>query len=347
MNESRRTFIRRITATAAGIVTASYAKPGSAQILNSRTRVVLKKGSDRRETVYNAIKPFMKEIEKGIQGKRVFVKPNNVWDNTPLGATNSDALRAILDLLSEVTDQKIVVAESTASPLGTMHTFEEYGYFSLEKEYNIKLYDLNTSTSTKRWIHDKQLMPVSIEVIDEFLAPDIYWISVAIPKTHDSAIGTLGFKNMIMGSPLNVHKSDKRFVKNQSEKAKMHDGGFLGFNWNMFQLAQDVKPDFVVIDGHEGMEGRGPVRGTKVEHGIALAGSDVVAVDRIALELMGIAYEDVGYLQWCSNAGYGQGNRDLIEVIGENVSDLIIKYKPHPNFEKELEWKMGGVKAQG
>ena len=105
----------------------------------------------------------------------------------------------------------------------------------------------------------------------------------------------------------------------------------------MLEIARDVHPNFVVIDGHEGMEGNGPVRGTKVEHLIALAGTDVVAVDRTALELMGIAYEDVGYLQWCANAGLGQGNPDLIEIVGEKVKDLIIKYKPHPNFERELE----------
>ncbi|MFC1691947.1 DUF362 domain-containing protein [Candidatus Latescibacterota bacterium] len=345
MNKSRRNFIRRITASTAGIVAASYVKPVSTQILKSKISVILEKGSDRRETVYNAIKPFKKEIERGIQKKRVFVKPNNVMDSHPLCATNPDTLRAVLDLLTEITDQQIVIAESTASPLGTMYTFEEYGYFPLEKEYNIKLYDLNTSTSTTRWIHDQKLIPVGIEIIDEFLAPDIYWISVAITKTHDSAIGTLGFKNMLMASPLNVHKSDKRFVRNQIEKSKMHWGGSLGFNWNMFQLARNVRPDFVIIDGHEGMEGNGPVRGTKVEHGIALAGPDVVAVDRTALELMGIAYEDVGYLQWCANAGFGQGNRDLIEVIGEKVTDHIIKYKSHSNIERELEWKLGGVKA--
>ena len=150
-----------------------------------------------------------------------------------------------------------------------------------------------------------------------------------------------------MASPLNVHKSDKRFVRNQIEKAKMHQGGSLGFNWNMFQLAREVRPNFVVIDGHVGMEGKGPVHGTGVEHGIALAGPDVVAVDRTALELMGIAYEDVGYLQWCANAGFGQGNPDLIEIVGENVKDLIIKYRSHPNLERELEWKLGGIKGPG
>lgn len=347
MHQSRRDFIHHLTAAIAGIFAASYAKPGAAQVMTSRTRVAFTTGTDRRETVSNAIKPFKADIEKGIQGKRVFVKPNNVYDGTPLCATHPDALRAVLDLLKEITDQQIVVAESTASPKGTMYTFEEYGYLPLAKEYNIRFYDLNTSTSSTRWIHNRQLMPVSIEIIDEFLAPDIYWISMAMPKTHDSAIGTVGYKNMIMGSPLNVLSTDPRFVRNKNEKSKMHAGGSLGFNWNMFEIAQHVHPDFVVIDGHEGMEGPGPIRGTAVEHNIALAGPDVVAVDRTTLELMGIAYEDVGYLQWCANAGIGQGNKDLIDIIGENPADHVIVYKSHPNLERELEWKLGGTRASG
>ena len=264
MKSSRREFIRTLTTAAAGIAAASASRPAAAQVLATRTQVNLTKGSDRRQTVYNAIKPFQADIEKGIQGKRVFVKVNNVWDSNPLCATDPDAIRAVLDVLRDVTDREITIAESTASPKGTMATFEEYGYLPIQREYNnIKLYDMNISTSSTRWIHDAKLMPVGIEIIDDFLMPDIYWISLAMTKTHDSAIGTLGFKNMLMASPLNVHQSDSRFVRNQFEKQKMHAGGSLGFNWNMFQMAREgVHPDFVVIDGHRGMEGRGPVNGT-------------------------------------------------------------------------------------
>lgn len=348
MLQTRRSFFQHLTAATAGAVAASYAKPATAQAVNTRTEVNLVSGADRRETVYNAIKPFKAVIEEGIQNKRVFVKVNNVYHGNPLCATHPDAIRAMLDLLKEVTDRQIVVAESTASPNGTLSTFEEYGYLPLEKEYNIRFYDLNTGTSTTKWIHDQKLMPVSIEIIDEFLMSDIYWISMAMPKTHDSAIGTAGFKNMVMGSPLNVPRSDPRFTRNQAEKMKMHAGrNSLGFNWNMFEVGQYVRPDFVVIDGHRGMEGRGPISGTPVEHNIALAGPDVIAVDRSTFECMGIPYEDVGYLQWSSNAGVGQGSRDMIDYIGADPADHVITYESHPNLQRELEWKLGGINAEG
>jgi uncharacterized protein (DUF362 family) len=138
-------------------------------------------------------------------------------------------------------------------------------------------------------------------------------------------------------------KGRPEFVKNQDEKAKMHEGagkdGIKGINFNMFLLAQRIRPDLAVIDGFEGMEGKGPNNGTPVDHRVALAGPDVVAVDRIGLELMGISYEDVGYLQWCSAAGVGQGDRAKIDIIGPDPSRYAKKYRLHDNIEWQLKWK--------
>jgi uncharacterized protein (DUF362 family) len=107
----------------------------------------------------------------------------------------------------------------------------------------------------------------------------------------------------------------------------------------MFLLAQKIHPQLALIDGFIGMEGNGPAEGTPVEHGVALAGTDLVAVDRIGIELMGIKYSDVGYLQWCSAAGLGQGDLGRIDVIGPDPSRYVINYKLHDNIEWQLGWK--------
>jgi len=339
---SRRSFIKGIAAGAAGLAMNPYESPSPvrAQALDTPSTVAFVTGTDRREMIYNAMKPFKTIIERGIEGTKVIIKPNNVWDSAPLCASDPDAIRGVLDLLTEITDREIFIAESTASPRGTMFTFEQYGYLPLEREYRVRLYDLNAGNSTTRWIIDGKGHPLGIEVIDEYLDPNVYMISLAKLKTHDSVVATLGYKNMLLGCPLNVLESDPRFIKNQNEKAKMHQGA-TGINWNMYQLARDVRPRFVVIEGVVGMEGDGPVHGTPVEHGVALAGPDVVACDRIGLELMGISYEDVGYLQWCANAGYGQGNRDLIKIIGPDPRNHVIQYKLHSSIELQMGWKEG------
>jgi len=343
MKNNRRSFLKKLTAGGAASLMGGGIFPDIAGAAPEKSRVAFAAGTDRRDLMAEVLKPFRREIERGIRGKRILIKPNNVWHGNPLCATHPDAIRGMLDFLKPLTDMPIEVGESTASPEGTGYTFEEYGYTPLEREYNVSLVDLNTRPSKTEWIFGADGCPLNIEIIDSFLDPDTYIISLARMKTHNCVVATLAMKNVVMASPLNVHKDHPSFVSNQYEKAKMHQGGIPGINYNMFLIANRVRPHFSVIDGFEGMEGNGPNNGTPVEHGVALAGLDVVAVDRIGIELMGIDYADVGYLQWCSNAGYGQGDITKIDVQGPAIRDHVISYRLHDN----IEWQMGWKKTEG
>jgi uncharacterized protein (DUF362 family) len=93
------------------------------------------------------------------------------------------------------------------------------------------------------------------------------------------------------------------------------------------------------------MEGNGPMNGTPVYHGVALASTDFIAADSVGCTLMGVNFSDVGYLTYCSNAGIGQGDISKIKIIGPNPSILVKKYRMHDNFwgdknnESQLSWK--------
>jgi uncharacterized protein (DUF362 family) len=350
MAGNRRGFIRVLIPGAAGLALGEGFRPGTGFAAERKadpvSRVSFVAGNDRRDLVFQALKPFEKEIREGIRGRQVVIKPNCVWDGNPLCATHPDAIRGVLDFLQPMYKGKVIIAESTASPKGTMACFQEYQYFPLQQEFNARLMDLNTDSWSVLWIQNNKLLPNDIKIINTFLDPKNYIISLARMKTHDCVVGTLAFKNILMAAPLNVIKGHPLFVKNQHEKAKMHEGagerGVKGFNYNMFTLAQRIRPDFSVIDGFEGMEGNGPTRGTPVDHRIVVAGPDVVSVDRIGLEAMGIDYTDVGYLQWCSAAGIGQGDREKIQVLGANPSDHVKKYRLADNIEWQLTWKQEG-----
>ncbi len=342
--KTRRHFLWDITAGSIGMGVLPLLRPRTAGAIPAwapGSDVSFTAGSDRRQNIIDVLKPFEDELSTAIQGKRVILKPNNVWHGNPLCATHPDALRGALDVLSEMTDRKITIAESTASPNGTMYTFEEYGYFPLKREYNVDLADLNQGTWSGRWIIDNMSHPQEIKIIDDFLDPDNFIISITRFKTHDSVVATLAYKNMILASPVNFAKTHPQYIRNQQEKAKMHSGGPVGINWNMFQIAPDVRPEFCVLDGFVGMEGNGPNGGTPVEHGVALASNDVVAIDRVAIELMGINHEDVGYLQWCSSAGIGEYDLNRITIIGPDLHPYIVTYKLHDNIERQLQWIRG------
>lgn len=340
MVTNRRHFIKTISLSVTGLSLGSKRMTHTAGASPSalpESRVSLSAGNDRRDIIYRALQPFKSEIQKGIEGKRVIIKPNCVYQDTPLCATHSDAVRGVLDFLKPVYDKPVIIAESSIARIGTLAVYEQYGYTALEKEYNVKLVDLNQDTATPVWIADSLRHPLAVNIIDTYLDPDNYIISCARMKTHDCVFATLALKNMVMGSP--ITRRDKKI----NEKPKMHQGGVTGINHNMFLVANRVRPQFSVIDGFIGMEGNGPIGGTPVEHGIAVAGPDVVSVDRIGLELMGITYEDVGYLQWCSHAGLGQGDRTKIQIIGPDPAKHTITYLLHEKVDKQYAWKDGSV----
>ena len=340
MLTGRREFIKNISLGMAGFTFGSTGLTpcaGASSPALSESRVSLTAGNDRRDIVSQALQPFRDDISRGIAGKQVIIKPNCVYQDNPLCATHADAVRGVLDVLKPLYDRQIIIAESSIAGIGTLAVFEQYGYNELVKEYNVKLADLNEDSSTTLWIADSLRHPLAVNIIDTYLNPDNYIISVAPMKTHDCVFATLAMKNMVMGSPL--IQRDKKI----NEKPKMHQGGVTGINHNMFLIANRVRPQFSVIDGFTGMEGNGPISGTPVEHGIAVAGTDVVSVDRIGLELMGIPYEDVGYLQWCGNAGIGQGDRTKIKVIGPDPAQHVIAYRLHEKADQQHEWKDGSV----
>ena len=206
---NRRSFIRNVTIGTAGLFAGTgVLNPdrglSDRKSISGKSRVSFVTGTDRREMIYKTMEPFAREIKKEIQEKQVIIKPNNVWHGNPLCATHPDAIRGALDFLKPLYDKKILIAESTASPEGTEYTFEEYGYRPLEKEYNVKLVDLNRDTCSTEWILSENQHPLDIKIIDTFLNPDNFIISLARMKTHNCVVATLAFKRASKYCLINV-----------------------------------------------------------------------------------------------------------------------------------------------
>ena len=344
----RRSFLKKITIGTSGLIAGSLGMNGCSSNLRSAPKlgktakidlgdspVSLVAGSDRREMVFEALSPFEEHLKNALLNKQLVIKVNCVREGYPLIATHPDALRALLDFIQPFYHRQVIIGESTASPLGTLATFDGYGISDLTREYNVKLVELNDQPTTWHWILDQNLFPQQIRIIDTFLDPDNYMISVTRLKTHNRVLATLSLKNVVMGSPLKI---DRLKI---NDKQKMHAGHTTAkmINFNMFLMAHRVHPDFCILDGFEGMEGNGPSSGEPVDHRVALAGPDFVAVDRIGSELMGIPWENIGYLQYCATAGLGQGDRSQIKIIGPNPKDHVIKYRLHENIDWQYRWK--------
>ncbi|MHC4891693.1 MAG: DUF362 domain-containing protein [Planctomycetota bacterium] len=144
------------------------------QKVTKPARVGLVKGNDRRQITYQALKSVEDDVLASIEGKKkILIKPNFVVTNRQLAATHVDAIRAILDFLRPNFKGEIIVGESTTSKEGTFEGFKNYGYLPLEKEYNVKLVDLNKNTYEYRYIFGKGHRPQPIRIISTFLDPDL------------------------------------------------------------------------------------------------------------------------------------------------------------------------------
>jgi uncharacterized protein (DUF362 family) len=69
-----------------------------------------------------------------------------------------------------------------------------------------------------------------------------------------------------------------------------------------------------------------------------MASLDWLAADRVALELMGIDYAKVGYLNYCAQAGLGESDLRKIEILGAPIASHVRRYKLADNINKQLVW---------
>ena len=82
-----------------------------------------------------------------------------------------------------------------------------------------------------------------------------------------------------------------------SYKRNMHSGGPRWLHYNLAVYPQ-VRADFTIIDGIEGMKAMARLAAQLVDHRIALAGQDAVAIDSLCCKMMDISLDDVGYLTY-------------------------------------------------
>jgi hypothetical protein len=170
-------------------------------------------------------------------------------------------------------------------------------------------------------------------------------------KTHNTVGASLSLKNIVFGSPIKdkgftLYNEDKRFSVLAKEskqgsvsyKRLLHGGGFHAVNYNLATLAQKLHPDLALIDGMQGMEGNGPTLGSAIDHKVCVASRDWLAADRVGVELMGIDFSKIGYLNYCKQMNLGNADLESIEIIGENLKDHIKTYKLPDNFEKQIVW---------
>ncbi|MEN8154264.1 MAG: DUF362 domain-containing protein [Acidobacteriota bacterium] len=177
-----------------------------------------------------------------------------------------------------------------------------------------------------------------------------YTITIVPPKTHHLFPVFLSIPNMTGY----VKAEEREFLYGSviSESRKLNMGedekflkqlDFAGKNFA--ELLKRVSPSLVIVDGLYGMEGKGPVKGSPVFHGFAIASEDPVLADALTTYIMGFDVEDVPYIHYSNLAGLG--NITWQNVLGVDPVKVKFPYRPHPNYQKQKQWKASGSRKNG
>lgn len=297
------------------------------------TKVGLVKGEDRFMNVFQALVNAGEEVRQKIQGK-VLIKVNTVMKGAPLANTHPEALRGVLEFLKTLSPDQVLVGEASGNPI---ERFRECGFFELQNNYSFQFLDLNTTGYEELELLSTELKLLPVKITKAYKEFDCL-ISLSVPKVHSEAVLTLSAKNMMgflaNGEQWKVH-GIRDFQANLKDCVQV-------IHKNLRTLLAKVRPHVAVLDGFHSFEG-GPIpqcaRGRKVDLKIAVAGSDFVAVDTVTAKVLGFNPQDIGYVAYSAEGGYGIGDLSEIEIMGTAIEEARRSLEPTPRINILLSWQ--------
>ncbi|MBW2987931.1 hypothetical protein DRJ48_01780 [Candidatus Woesearchaeota archaeon] len=237
--------------------------------------------SYQKEVVDKAVDTILSRIKLKLRAKpKILLKPNLLLPTSPKRAvTTHPAVVASVckHLRKRFPDAKIFLGESSGCG-GLPHTklaLEVCGINKAIKQHNITILPFESQPLVRVDISNgvvwKHLMLPKIVVEADLI------VNLPKLKTHSLTMFTGAVKNLYGCLP-------------GGAKAKGH---LKAVNTRMFgelliDIYSAIKPGLNLMDGVWGMEGQGPVTGPPKRTGYLLASTDAVALDAVALKLIGI-----------------------------------------------------------
>ncbi|MGM0508785.1 MAG: DUF362 domain-containing protein [Fusobacteriota bacterium] len=276
------------------------------------------------KTIYNKIKEGL-DIIGGIdfvQGKKVLLKPNLLAPSSPEKAvtTHPVLLKAVIRLIKEA-GGTVLVGDSPG--IGSQSNI--YGVTGIEKvvqEEGAKLANFKDKIEVENpngKIMKKFTLAKVYEEVD-------YIISLPKLKTHGMTYYTGAIKNLFGMIPgLLKPKFHYKFPEKNNFGDMLADLNLL------------LKPKMAIMDAIIAMEGNGPRNGDPKKVGAILISKDLVALDSVACNLIGLNPKDISPIQKSYERGLGQIKDITVEP--ETIEELCVK--DFKKVKKEIE--IGGI----
>ena len=326
MNADRREFLAVAGAASvagfAGFNGGREAKPKAMSKLplaGQTSAVAVVKAASYLKDLADAMRRGILECGLHVAGKRVLLKPNFV-EFDPHTCINTDVavVATALDVFRSLGAADVKIGEGPGHRRDTLAIAELTRYRSEIPRFDDVFVDLNRDdvTAVKGFAgRDEFYFPNSV------LAADLI-VSLAKMKTHHWAGATLSMKNYFGLVPGSIYGWPKN---------ELH---YIGIDTAIMELTRVFGPkSFALVDGIVGMEGNGPIQGTRKQAGVLVMGSDLAAVDATCCRIMGIDPARVGYLQKAADH-LGVIEESRIEQRGEAIAGLRTNFELIKEFSQ-------------
>jgi len=293
------------------------------------SKIAVVKGSDRKDNILKALKMLEADVNGSIvrKGKdTLFIKVNALDLSIPLCSTHPDALEAVVSFFDSKF-KRIIIGDSSLSFSSKVNAYSNIKTLYPKVEFT----DLSNIGSRDIIFKTTKGKDASVKL--SLLPEKAYTISLALPKSHDAVVFTGCSKNMlgcVTAQRWMVHGDmpHRRLITTNAARSNR------ATHLNLVELIRNCRADLAVLDAFVGMEGNGPVIGTPIEMGIALASTDSVCLDLFASKICG--FEKVPYLEMCADAKLGSREATVLNNGFKNLEEIRKKFRPHKNYKYML-----------
>lgn len=247
---------------------------------------------DTKKSVKRAIELIggMDQIVK--KGDSVLIKPNFVAPFSG-AVTNFNIIEEVVEEVRKCGGEPIL-GESAGFEFDTEKTFDIIGATKFAQNIGVKLVNFDAEHIEKIKVNQRFLKELIVPKI--VLDTDVL-INLPKMKMHGITTVSFGMKNL-MGIP------------NRKSRRKLH---VLGIGRGIVTLNTIFKPDLTIVDGLTMVESKA-VYGNELDLGVIVAGKDVVSVDQVCCELIGIKPQNIKHIRYAIKMGLEQG---LPEIVGD------------------------------
>ena len=240
------------------------------------------------------------ELDKRIKDK-VFIKPNLcAKDYIPGAVTNPQTLFHLVSLLRDKVEE-VVVGESDGYNYSCDEALVKTGVKKLVNRAGGKTINLSKDETSE--VQNPSALFLKKVTLPKTLVEAESIVSVPVMKTHEFTLYGGAIKNLFGCIPNN-----RRIFLHPYLDMVLHDLMIL------------LKPKFAVMDATVAMEGNGPNRGIPIPMELVLASNDLLAIDKISTEIMGINWTDIGHLRLINK--YSRPEEVNTQIIGERIETL-------------------------